>query len=207
MVKEKVSWKKLKGESQKAYDRFYEFLKLSPQERSLEQVHQILNSQKKSGKNKKTKLVSKSSIEQMSSKWCWFERAALYDQNKILEEIEENTEDFKKTNEKFKKTFKDSLNFADKLLQELIQNENDNALSTRINMFNTLMNVLDSLYKNYRLTCGRSTHISESSNDHHVESNVTTQIIGEENIYEHTDEELEKILTINDDFDDFTDEL
>ena len=207
MSKEKLSWEKLKGESQKAYNRFQIFLRLAPEERSLEAAQEIINNQANSTKPKKSKEVTLTAIEAMSSKWCWFERAGLYDQHKLLEEMRENDEDFRKTNEKFKKTFKDSLDFADELLQELIKNVSNNALSTRINMFHTLMKVLDDLYKNYRLACGRSTSISESSNEHHVDADVDVKVPGEENIYEYTTEEMERIQNIENTTEDFIDKL
>lgn len=206
-MKEKLSWEKLKGESQKAYNRFKIFLNLPPETRSLKETQKYINSQENSGKTKKTKEVSIYALEQMSSKWCWFERAGLYDHHKILEEMKENDEDFKKTNKKFKKTFKDSLNFANNLLQELITNANNNALSTRINMFHTLMRVLDDLYKNYRLACGRSTRITESTNEHNVNADVDVTGHGEENIKEISDKELDLILSANDNNEDFLDKI
>ena len=123
MAKEKLSWEKLKGESAKAYNRFKIFLNLSPEERSLEKAHELIKTEEKTTNSKKSKEVTLNAIQNMSSQWCWFERAGLYDQHKILEEMKENDEDFKKTNEKFKKTFKEALDFADKLLQELMANE------------------------------------------------------------------------------------
>lgn len=207
MAKEKLSWERLKGESAKAYNRFKIFLNLSPEERSLEKAHEIIKTEEKPTNSKKSKEVSLTAIETMSSKWCWFERAGLYDHQKILEEMKENDEDFKKTNEKFKKTFKESLDFADTLLQELMANEKGNALSTRINMFHTLMRVLDDLYKNYRLSCGRSTRISESTNEHHVDAELEVDLAGEENIYAYTTEEMERIQNITNETDDFIDKL
>jgi len=206
MAKEKQSWERQKGESAKAYYRFKVFLELPPEQRSIEAVLTEINSQDNSANGEKTKKVSKNSLEQMSSKWAWFERAALYDSNQVLKEMEENDKEFKKTNKDFIKVFKESLSFADDLLQQLIANVNDNALSTRINMFNNLMNVLDTLYRNYRLACGRSTQIRETSVDANVDANVET-LIGEENIHELTEDDLELILSANDNAEDFTDNL
>ena len=205
MAKEKQSWERQKGESAKAYYRFKVFLELPPEQRSLERALEKINSQDKSGNEEKTKKVSKASLEQMSSKWAWFERASLYDSNLILKEMEENNKEFDKTNKEFKKVFTETLKFADNLLQQLMKNVNDNALSTRINMLNTLMNVLDALYRNYRLACGRSTRITESTVDANVDANV--EVIGEENIHDLSEEDLELILSANDDAEDFTDNL
>lgn len=207
MSKEKLSWERLKGESQRAYNRFMVFLRLGPEERSLESAHEIIKTEEKGTKSKRTKEVTLKAIQDMSSKWCWFERAALHDHHKLMEEIRENDEDFRKTNEKFKKTFKNSLDFAEDLLQELITNANGNALSTRINMFHTLMKVLNDLYINYRLACGRSTRISESTNEHHVDADLEVELVGEENIYEYTPEEMERIQNIGNEQEDFTDKL
>jgi len=203
MVKEKQSWERQKGESAKAYYRFKVFLELPPDKRTLENaLAEINKNQQESGS---TKEVSLSSIKTMSTKWSWMERAALYDSSQILKEMEENDKEFKKTNKDFIKVFKESLSFADDLLQQLIDNVNDNALSTRINMFNTLMNVLDTLYRNYRLACGRSTQIRETTVDASVEADV--EVVGESNIHELTEDDLELILSANDNAEDFTDNL
>ena len=138
----------------------------------------------------------------MSTKWCWFERAGLYDHHLQLQEMEEEAASFRKNNQIFKDVFIKSLEFAEELLEKLIKNENDNALSTRINMFNTLMNVLDSLYRNYRLSSGRSTSISEST----VDANVGIDaVIGEENIHVLSEEDLDLILSTADEDEEFTD--
>ena len=206
MAKQKPSWEKQKGESAKAYNRFLTFLELPPEKRTLNNALDLINQTEPNTENNKK--ISLSSLKHMSTKWCWFERAALYDHHLQLQEMEDDIADFKKNNKIFKDVFIESLNFANELLQQLIANVNDNALSTRISMFNTLMKVLDSLYRNYRLSCGRSTHISESTVDANVDATVET--IGEENIHTLSLEELDLILSQNDDMeevDDFTDKL
>lgn len=204
MAKEKQSWERQKGESAKAYYRFKVFLELPPEQRTLENTLQQLNkSEQNSDGNKK---ITLSSLKHMSTKWAWMERASLYDSNLVLKEMEKNDKDFQKTNEEFKNVFKETLSFANDLLQQLMDNVADNALSTRINMLNTLMNVLDSLYRNYRLACGRSTSISESSNEHIVEAEVETSV-AEENIFMYSKEEMERIQNISNDNEDFLDKL
>lgn len=200
MVKEKQSWQRQKGESAKAYNRFQVFLKLAPEQRTLENTLQQINqNQLDEGNNKQ---ISLSSIKTMSTKWCWFERAGLYDHHLQLQEMEEEAASFRKNNQIFKDVFIKSLEFAEELLEKLIANENDNALSTRINMFNTLMNVLDSLYRNYRLSSGRSTSISEST----VDANVGIDaVIGEENIHVLSEEDLDLILSTSTEDEEFTD--
>lgn len=206
MVKEKQSWERQKGESAKAYNRFLVFLEQPPEQRNLETTYEKIKSDLNTNNPEKKNRVTLTSIRNMSSKWCWFERAALYDHHLQLQEMEEDIADFKKNNKIFKDVFIESLNFANELLQQLIANVNDNALSTRISMFNTLMNVLDSLYRNYRLSCGRSTSISESTLDANVDA--TVENVGEENIHELTKEDLELILSANDDVDEeFIDNL
>ena len=203
MAKEKQSWERQKGESAKAYYRFKVFLELPPEQRSLEKALKQIN-QNQLAENR-GKEISLSSIKTMSTKWAWFERASLYDSNLILKEMEENNKEFNKTNKEFKKVFTETLSFANDLLKQLMENVNDNALSTRITMLNTLMNVLDALYRNYRLACGRSTRITESTVDANVDANV--EVIGEENIHDLSEEDLELILSANDEAEDFTDNL
>lgn len=203
-MKEKNAWERQKGESSKAYYRFKVFLELPPEQRSLDKALEKIN-HKNSQNNENNKQISSASIRQMSSKWAWFERAALYDNNLILKEMEDDDKEFRETNKEFKNIFKETLNFANDLLKQLMQNVNDNALSTRISMLNTLMNVLDSLYKNYRLASGRSTSISESSVDANVDA--TVESIGEENIHELTEDDLNLILSASTEDENFIDTL
>ena len=205
-MKEKPAWEKQKGESAKAYNRFLAFMELPPETRSLEETFELIKSQEKSTNSTKTKEITLQSIQKMSSKWSWFERAELYDKHLLLKEMEENEVDFNKTNKKFIEVFKRELDFASTLLDSLVANEAGNALSTRINMFNTLMNVLDGLYRNYRLACGRSTRITESSNEHRVEAEVETSV-AEENIFKYSQEEMDRIQNITNENEDFIDKL
>lgn len=193
LIKEKPAWEKQKGESSKAYQRFLAYMELPPEKRSLEKAREIIN--KSQQNDVPNASVSLSSMKTMSVKWSWIERAELHDKHLILKEMEEQEYDFNNTNQKFIEVFKKELDFASDLLEDLMENVADNALSTRINMFNTLMNVLDALYRNYRLACGRSTKISESINEHHVEAEVESTV-AEENIFQYSHEEMERIQNI-----------
>ena len=206
MAKEKMNWKsRLKGESQKLFNRFKIYRDLSPEERSLENVRQKLNSHKSSQKNKNNKEITLVALQSNSAKWCWVERAKLHDAEIELEELEKNRKDFEETNEKFKKTFKKILELANELLDEMYNGEY--ATSTKIQMLRTLVTILDDTYKNFRLAHGRSTRISESTNEHRVDADVEVELAGEENIYEYTPEEMKRIQNIENEPSEFLDKL
>ncbi len=206
MAKEKLYWKsRLKGESQKLFNRFKIYRDLSPEERSLENVRQKLNSHKSSQKNKNNKEITLAALQKNSERWSWVERAKLHDAEIELEELEKNRKDFDETNEKFKETFKKILDLANELLDEMYNG--DYATSTKIQMLRTLVTILDDTYKNFRLAHGRSTRISESTNEHHVDAELEVDLAGEENIYAYTAEEMERIQNITNETDDFIDKL
>lgn len=81
------------------------------------------------------------------------------------------------------------------------------ATSTKIQMLRTLVTILDDTYKNFRLAHGRSTRISESTNEHHVDAELEVDLAGEENIYAYTAEEMRRIQNIGNESDDFIDKL
>ena len=196
---------KMKGESSKSFQRFLIYRNLPPEKRTLKKVMEELCHQKSPKFNQDNK-VTINSLKKNSERWFWVERAELYDHNKLLQEIQENESEFKKVSKDFKKLFKKILNFSDELLTRIIDNENDYALSTQIKMLQDMMNTLSKAHEQFRLASGRST--TNNTNYHTGELEVNNKIVGEENIFEHTDEELERILTINDDFnEEFVDEL
>ena len=206
MAKEKMNWKsRLKGESKKLFNRFKIYRDLPPEERSLENVRKKLNSNKNGQKNKNNKEISLSTLQSNSAKWCWVERAKLHDAEIELEELEKNRKDFEETNEKFKETFKKILDLANDLLDEMYNGEY--ATSTKIQMLRTLVTILDDTYKNFRLAHGRSTRISESTNEHRVDADVEVELAGEENIYEYTPEEMKRIQNIENEPSEFLDKL
>ena len=196
---------KMKGESSKSFQRFLIYRNLPPEKRTLKKVMEELCHQKSPKFNQDNK-VTINSLKKNSERWFWVERAELYDHNKLLQEIQENESEFKKVSKDFKKLFKKILNFSDELLTRIIDNENDYALSTQIKMLQDMMNTLSKAHEQFRLASGRST--TNNTNYHAGELEVNNKIVGEENIFEHTDEELERILTINDEFNEkFVDEL
>lgn len=206
MAKEKLNWKsRLKGESQKLFNRFKIYRDMSPEERSLENVQKILKKDNNGQKNKNNKEIPLSTLQSNSAKWSWVERAKLHDAEIELEELEKNRKDFDETNEKFKETFKKILDLANELLDEMYNG--DYATSTKIQMLRTLVTLLDDTYKNFRLAHGRSTRISESTNQHHVDADVEVELAGEENIYAYTPEEMERIQNISNAAEDFLDKL
>lgn len=196
---------KMRGESSKLFQRFIIYRNLPPEIRSIKKVCEILN-RESSGNTAHDNKFNEKTLQKNSEKWFWVERAELYDHNKLLQEIQENESEFKEVSKDFKRIFKKILNFSDELLTRIIDNENDYALSTQIKMLQDMMNTLAKAHEQFRLASGRST--TNNTNYHTGELEVNNKIVGEENIFEHTDEELERILTINDEFNEkFVDEL
>lgn len=196
-----AAWERQKGETSKAFNRFLVYRNFAPENRSLGNVHKYLKSQNTEGKD-----PTLSSIENMSSRWNWDERARLYDLNVNLEEKLANDSDFKSVNGDNKELWKKYLGFADTVADDIIKNENNYALSTLVGLFNNLVNSTDRIHHNLRLAYGRSTNINETSVDAVLDANVEAEVENK-NITTLSDKELEDLLTINDKQEEFIDEL
>lgn len=205
-------WEQQKGESTKAYQRFKIYRELPAEIRTIKKVHEEIEKKyKKQGKTRENdsqnnKIPSLKAIEDMSMKWSWVERADIYERHKDFEDMLKSDEEFKEANEVWRNLWRECLDFAKEIIDQLINNPKEYALSTRVNMFNSVINTMDKVYRNFRLSYGRSTNINETSLEHEGKLKLETK---EENdhVIHMKDKELEELLTINDDLEKFTDEL
>lgn len=212
MVKNIEAWEQQPHESNKAYERFKIYLNLPRTERTYKKVHteltKIIQKIPKSSENSKKygKIPTESAIEKTGRKWNWIERAKLYDMDQDFKEQLANEEEFKEENQKWQKLWKETLKFANKLLTRIMENNDEYKLTTQMSLFNSLVSLLDKLHRNFRLSYGRSTSITEQTGK--VENEVTVNDGDDDgNKKELSDKELEELLTINDEEENFTDEL
>ena len=205
-------WEQQKGESTKAYQRFKIYRELPAEIRTIKKVHEEIEKKyKKQGKTRENdsqnnKIPSLKAIEDMSMKWSWVERADIYERHKDFEDMLKSDEEFKEANEVWRKLWRECLDFAKEIIDQLINNPKEYALSTRVNMFNSVINTMDKVYRNFRLSYGRSTKINETSLEHEGKLKLETKEEND-NVIHMKDKELEELLTINDDLEKFTDEL
>ena len=195
----------MKGETNLQFARFQEYLKIPPYKRTLEELKKRLNTQESTKTN--TKPTTMDALKHASSEWCWIERAKLYDMEKAIQDEEESEQEYKETNKKVKERLLDMLDFTDELFHKVKDNDNNYALMTIMKLFNENTVIIERLYTLYRLACGRST--TNNFNDNKVSGKVAMKLVGEENIHELSDEDLDLILSANDDNpdEDFTDRL
>ena len=212
MVKNVEAWEQQPHESSKAYERFKIYLSLPRNERNYAKVHENLTkivqkTQENSGnREKNNKIPSVNAIEQMASKWNWVERVRLYDMNQDFEEQLAQAEEFEEENTKWKKLWQKMLDFANKLLVQVMENNDEYKLTTQMSLFNSIVSLLDKLHRNFRLSYGRSTSITEQTGTLENEITINDEE-NAENIQTINDKELEELLTINDEEEQFTDKL
>lgn len=189
------SWqKRMKGESSKMYDRFREFLKIPPRSRSLKELEKRLNN-KESIKNGTEKPIPLGTLEQNSSKWFWKERAKLHDIEKAIQDEENSETEYAETNNKVKNRLVEMLDFAHDLFYKIKENDNDYALTTIVKLFKDLTDIIDKLYLDYRLACGRSTNNNYNENKNETKIDLLAQLelesdISVETIFDKVDKEL-----------------
>lgn len=189
------SWqKRMKGESSKMYARFREFLKIPPNKRSLSELEKRLNCQE-SVKNGTEKPIPLGTLEQNSSKWFWKERAKLHDVEKAIQDEEDSENEYSETNKKVKERLIDMLEFAHELFQQIKENDNEYALTTIVKLFNEITFIIDRLYLDYRLACGRSTNNNYNENKNETKLDLLAQLdlevdLPKETIFDKVDKEL-----------------
>lgn len=198
------SWDKpMPGESSKMFNRFIIYRDLPPEKRTLEKAWvKICRQMSENGiQDNEIKFPA---IQKNSERWFWVERAELYDYHQHLKEVEKNEKDFTKQSQKAKRIFKKIMNWADKAIINII--DSDYALTTQIRMMQDVTNTAAKAHEQYRLACGKSTN--NNFNDNKVSGTLDVKgFIGKENIHELSDEDLDLILSANEDNEDFTDKL
>lgn len=206
MDSEPNSWKvRMKGESQKLFERFKIYRDLPPEKRSLEEVQKKLKMDKNGQYTGNYNEIPLSTLQSNSAKWCWVERAELYDYYKNLEEVQKNEEDFKEVSNNSKEIFKNILKFGDDLLQDIMNS--DYAISTKIKTLSDLTYLLAKSHEQFRLACGHSTTNNDVQHTGKVTHEVHQQTPAQKNREKKRGIKLKDLLTINEDVELFTDKL
>lgn len=190
------AWERQKGESVKAYERFKIYLDLPPEQRTSKKVHEkIAKSCKNSSEN--NKIPTLSAIETNSVNWKWIERARLYDAHEQLKESLKYEQEFTKENKKIIRLIKKLINFCEDILEDIINNNNDYALTTRLSLLSTLMGVIDRANFNLRTCFGKP---AKYNDDFKVDSKNEVSIKENPNVNKLSEKELDELLRVNDDF-------
>ena len=203
MTNEKSWDKPMPGESSKMFNRFIIYRDLPPEKRTLEKAWEKI-CHKMSHNDSHDNEISFPTIRKNSERWFWVERAELHDYHEHLKEVEKNEKDFTKQSQKAKRIFKKIMNWADKTIIKII--DSDYALTTQIRMMQDVTNTAAKAHEQFRLACGKST--TNNYHDNKISGTLDVNgMPGQENIHEITQEDLDLILSANDDYEDFTDEL
>lgn len=190
------AWERQKGESEKVYERFKIYLNLPPEQRTSKKVHEKLvkNSENSSQNNE---IPSKNTIVNNSVQWRWIERARLYDAQQQLKESLKYEKEFTKENKKIINLIKKLINFCEDILEDIINNNNDYALTTRLSLLSTLMGIIDRANFNIRTCYGKPAKYNDEVN---VNSKSEVSLKENKNVMNKSDKELEELLCVNDDF-------
>ena len=193
------AWERQKGESDLSYSRFCIYKDLSPEKRSLQNVVEILKKMTKSDQNSppNKKIPSETALKNMSQKWRWVERARLYDAHEQLKESLKYEKEFTKENKKIINLIKKLINFCEDILDDIINNNNDYALTTRLSLLSTLMGIIDRANFNIRTCYGKPAKYNDEVN---VNSKSEVSLKENPNVMNKSDKELEELLCVNDDF-------
>ena len=194
------AWERQKGESDLSYSRFCIYKDLSPEKRSLQNVVEILKKMTKSDQNSppNKKIPSETALKNMSQKWRWVERARLYDAHEQLKESLKYEKEFTKENKKIINLIKKLINYCEDVLDDIINNNNDYALTTRLSLLSTLMGIIDRANFNIRTCYGKPAKYNDELN---VNSKNEVSLKENPNVMNKSDKELEELLCVNDDFD------
>ena len=92
------------------------------------------------------------------------------------------------------------LDFAHDLFQKIKENPNDYALTTIVKLFKEVVDIIEKLYLNYRLACGRSTTNNYNENKNETKIDLLAQLELETDIpIETIFDKVDKELGLNDD--------
>lgn len=205
MTKEK-SWNHpMKGESAKSFARFEDFSSLSPEKRTIHNAFEKIKCRELSDNatsEDEKKLLR--AVEKNCERWFWVERSNLKDFADRIKKAEKDEKNFEKLSKKTINYFKKVLNWADKTFRKIIHS--DYALSTQVKLVADVTYVVAKCHEQIRLAYGKSTtnNFNDNKNSGEIDINIKP---GEENIYEYTPEEMERIQNISNEQEDFTDKL
>lgn len=199
----KNSWDKpLPEESNIMFQRYLLYRNLPPENRTVKEVWEIIKKQNTTSKtNKRT--ITYNQLQSVCTRNCWVQRAELYDYHQHLKEVKKNEKDFQEQSQNAKKIFKKVMSWADTIVDEIDKSEY--ALTSKIRMMQDLTNTASKAHEQFRLACGKSTN--NNFNDNKFSGQVALEMVGEENIHELSDEDLDLILSANEEDGDFTDQL
>ena len=171
-------WERQLRERDTAYLCKQIYIKEIKTQRALPKVIDFIQTLPKNGNDKQKyeykghliEIPSLSQIQNWSKKYKW--NQAVMDYTNHLNELDSQRkqEEYEEESNDIDEAITSAIDINKKNRQEL--NESDYSLSTRIHLNYELSKDLDLLIKNFRLNHGRSTSISESTNEHKVEAEV-----------------------------------
>lgn len=190
------AWERQKGESERVYNRFKIYLDLPPEQRNYPKVREKL--EEIGGNSDETnKIPTLSTIESNASSWRWVERARLYDAQQQLKESLKYEKEFTKENKKIINLIKKLINYCEDVLDDIINNNNDYALTTRLSLLSTLMGIIDRANFNIRTCYGKPAKYNDELD---INSKSEVSLKENPNVMNKSDKELEELLCVNDDF-------
>lgn len=174
-MKQKLScYEALPREPQESFNKFVIYRDLKPHERSISKVAEIIAVSKDEQNPKKIK----SSLDNLSSKWCWVERVKLYDADQQLKLAKKREDKFDDMSNVLLDNVEGLIKYANNLLGQIIKNpvkENGDeySLVTKIKMTKDVSNLLKESHELLCNLCGRPSTYSSYEFDGLIDVNAT----------------------------------
>lgn len=205
--KEKTYDKPMKGESAKSFKKYKIYEKLSPNERTIEKVAEIIlekDGVTKSDQNYATKLKKLiSSLKNLSARWFWEIRSNLHDSDTLLKEAEKHEKEFEKVNETLIKCFKMIITSCENRLIKLNegiprkQNGAPYSFTTLVKMTYDIALTLQIANSQIRLCFGMPTDNTKIYHEANVNKNVSFEPTDTLEMIREVDEELADLYEPN----------
>ena len=174
MAKGKLScYEALPREPQESFNKFVMYRDLKPHERSISKVAEKIAVSKGEQNTKKIK----SSLDNLSVKWCWVERVRIYDADQQLKLAKKREDTFDGMSDVLLGNIEGLIKYANNLLGEVIErpykdNGEKYSLVTRIKMTKDVSNLLKEAHELLCNLCGRPSTYSSFEFDGLIDVNA-----------------------------------
>ena len=200
-------WQRQKGESSKSFIWFKIYRNIGPTRTLKNTLKKMEKNMEKCGNIDENleEIVPTPTFAQLtsqSSRWDWSERARAYDNYQDQLEIQAKNEAYKQTEKDLLEIANDFQKLIKKNVKELKQDTTSQTIS-KSHALKSVASAIDKTTKNIRLLHGKPTDIK----DNKLEANIDADVEVTENITRLTSSELDVLLTINDNEEEFKDKL
>lgn len=171
-MKQQLScYKALPRETNESFNKFLIYRDLKPHERSIRKVCEILSTGEFDNRQFKA-------LQKLSAKWCWVERAKIYDSDQQLKLVKKRETYFDDMSNVLLDNVEGLIKYANNLLGEVIKNPTKNdgepySLNSRIKMTKDVSSLLRESHELLCNLCGRPSTYSSYEFDGLIDVNAS----------------------------------